>query len=87
MASLRQSGLALMEAHQAVIDRDDVIAREINLEIFAGKPEVAIQLCSRDSSALGKAAAAFSLGDSWINANLARGHQSMAAEAICPGAD
>jgi tetratricopeptide (TPR) repeat protein len=36
--------LALMEAHQAVIDRDEVIAREINLEIFAGKPDAAIQL-------------------------------------------
>ena len=36
--------LALMEAHQAVINRDEVIAREINLEIFAGKPDAAIQL-------------------------------------------
>ena len=31
--------LALLEAHQPVINRDDVIAREINLEIFAGKAD------------------------------------------------
>ena len=36
--------LALMESHQAVIDRDDVIAREINLEVLAGKPDAAIKL-------------------------------------------
>ena len=36
--------LAVMEAHQSVINRDDVIAREVNLEIFAGKPDAAIKL-------------------------------------------
>lgn len=70
--------LALMEANQAAIDRDDVIAREINLEIFAGKPEVAIQLMESRFFSSWEGGGAFSLGDSWINANLARGHQSMA---------
>ena len=36
--------LALMEAHQQVINRDEVIAREINLAIFAGKADLALQL-------------------------------------------
>ena len=36
--------LALMEAHQPVINRDEVIAREINLAIFAGKADLALQL-------------------------------------------
>jgi tetratricopeptide (TPR) repeat protein len=70
--------LALMEAHQAVINRDDVIAREINLEIFAGKPEAAIQLMESRFFRSWEGGGTFSLGDSWVNANLARGHQLMA---------
>ncbi len=36
--------LALLESHQPVINRDEVIAREVNLEIFAGKADVALEL-------------------------------------------
>lgn len=72
--------LALMEAHQAAIDRDDVIAREINLEIFAGKPEAAIQLMESRFFRSWEGGGTFSLGDSWVNANLALGHQRMAAK-------
>jgi tetratricopeptide (TPR) repeat protein len=69
--------LALMEAHQAVIDRDDAIAREINLEIFAGKPDAAIQLLRSRFFRAWEGGGSFSLGDSWINANLASGHRHM----------
>ena len=72
--------LALMESHQAVIDRDDVIAREINLEILAGKPDVAIQLLQSRFFRAWEGGGSFSLSDSWINANLERGHQHMAAK-------
>jgi tetratricopeptide (TPR) repeat protein len=69
--------LALMEAHQGVIDRDDAIAREINLEIFAGKPEAAIQLLRSRIFRAWEGGGSFSLGDSWINANLASGSLHM----------
>ena len=72
--------LALMEAHQAVINRDEAIAREVNLEIFAGKPDAAIQLLRTRFFRAWEGGGAFSLGDSWINANLERGHQQMAAK-------
>jgi tetratricopeptide (TPR) repeat protein len=69
--------LAVMEAHQAVIDRDEVIAREINLEIFAGKPDAAIQLLRSRFFRAWEGGGSFSLGDSWINANLALGRRHM----------
>ena len=72
--------LALIEAHQGVINRDEAIAREINLEIFAGKPDAAIQLLQSRFFRAWEGGGAFSLGDSWINANLERGHQQMAAK-------
>jgi tetratricopeptide (TPR) repeat protein len=69
-----------MEAHQAAIDRDEAIAREVNLEIFAGKPDAAIQLLRTRFFRAWEGGGAFSLGDSWINANLERGAQQMAAK-------
>ena len=72
--------LALMESHQVVIDRDDVIAREINLEILTGKPDAAIQLLQSRFFRAWEGGLSFSLADSWINANLERGHQHMAAK-------
>jgi tetratricopeptide (TPR) repeat protein len=72
--------LALMEAHQAVINRDSAIAREANLEIFAGKPDVAIQLLQTRFFRAWEGGGSFSLGDSWINANLERGQQQMIAK-------
>ncbi|MGO9642843.1 MAG: DUF5107 domain-containing protein [Candidatus Acidiferrales bacterium] len=71
--------LALMEAHQGVINRDDVIAREINLDIVAGKADAAIQLLQSRFFRAWEGGGMFSLGDSWINANLVRGHQHMIA--------
>lgn len=72
--------LALMESHQAAIDRDDIIAREINLEILAGKPDAAIKLLESRFFRAWEGGGSFSLGDSWINANLALGHRHMAAK-------
>jgi tetratricopeptide (TPR) repeat protein len=72
--------LAVMESHQSVVNRDDVIAREINLEILAGKPDAAIQLLQSRFFRAWEGGLSFSLADSWINANLERGRQHMAAK-------
>jgi tetratricopeptide (TPR) repeat protein len=72
--------LAVLESHQSVVNRDDIIAREVNLDIFAGKPDSAIQLLESRFFRPWEGGATFSLGDSWINANLTRGHQQMAAK-------
>jgi len=69
--------LALMETHQAVINRDDVIAREINLKIFAGKFDDAIRLLQSRFFRAWEGGGSFSLGDAWINASLALGHRHM----------
>jgi len=72
--------LAVMETHQAVVNRDEVISREINLDIFAGKPDAAIQLLQSRFFRAWEGGGSYSLGDSWINANLERGHQHMIAK-------
>jgi tetratricopeptide (TPR) repeat protein len=72
--------LAVMEAHQSVINRDEVIAREVNLYIFAGKPEAAIALLKTRFFRAWEGGGRFSLGDSWVNANLALGQKEMAAK-------
>jgi len=70
----------MMESHQASIDRDDVIAREVNLELVAGKPDIAIQLMRSRFFHSWEGGGTFSLGDAWINANLERGHNHMIAK-------
>jgi tetratricopeptide (TPR) repeat protein len=72
--------LALMEAHQSVINRDDVIAREVDLDILAGKADAAIQLMGTRFFRAWEGGGRYSLGDSWVNANLVRGHQHMIAK-------
>ncbi len=71
--------LALMEKHQSLINRDDVIAREINLMIFAEKYDAAINLLKSRFFRAWEGGGRFSLGDAWVNANLLRGHQHMRA--------
>ena len=71
--------LALLESHQPVINRDEVIAREVNLEIFAGKADAALELLKTRFFRAWEGGGRFSLGDSWVNANLVRGHQRFAA--------
>jgi tetratricopeptide (TPR) repeat protein len=72
--------LALLETHQSVINRDDVIAREINLAIFAGKTDLALQLIKSRFFRAWEGGGRFSLGDSWVNVHLTRGHQHLAAK-------
>jgi tetratricopeptide (TPR) repeat protein len=72
--------LALMEAHQTVINRDEVIAREVNLDIVAGNADAAIQLLQSRFFRSWEGGGRFSLTDSWINANFVRGHEHMAAK-------
>jgi tetratricopeptide (TPR) repeat protein len=71
--------LALLESHQTVINRDEVIAREINLEIVTGKPDTAIQLLQTRFFRAWEGGGRFSMGDAWINANIERGQQHMMA--------
>jgi tetratricopeptide (TPR) repeat protein len=72
--------LGLMEAHQTAINRDDVIAREVNLDIFTGKSEAAVQLLQSRFFRSWEGGGRFSLADSWINANLVLGHEHMTAK-------
>jgi tetratricopeptide (TPR) repeat protein len=71
--------LALLEAHQSVINRDDAVAREANLDVVAGRADAAIQLLQTRFFRAWEGGGRFSLGDSWINANLVLGHQHMLA--------
>jgi len=72
--------LAMMESHQSVIDRDDVISREINLKIFAGKPDDAIALLKSRFFHVWEGGGQFAVGDSWTNAMLLRGRAHLAAK-------
>jgi tetratricopeptide (TPR) repeat protein len=72
--------LALLEKHQPVINRDDIISRKINLKIFAGQPDDAIALLKSRFFRSWEGGASYSLGNSWINAHLVRGHQKFAAK-------
>ena len=71
--------LAILQEHQAAVDRDDVIAREINLEIFSGNAEHAIALIHARFFRAWEGGGRFDLGDAWVNANLLRGNQHFAA--------
>jgi tetratricopeptide (TPR) repeat protein len=72
--------LALLENHQSVINRDDVIAREINLAILAGKTDLAIRLIRSRFFRAWEGGGRFTMGHSWINAQLVRGAQHFAAK-------
>lgn len=72
--------LALLEAHQSEINRDEVIAREVNLRIFAGKYDEAINQMRGRFFRAWEGGGRFSVGDAWINAHLLRGQQRLAAK-------
>jgi len=72
--------LAVLESMQPMVSRDDVIAREINLYIFVGKYDRAIQLLQSRFFRGWEGGGRFSMGDSWINANLLRGRAHLAAK-------
>lgn len=69
--------LALMESHQPVIDRDDVIAREINLKIVAGKADDALKLLQSRFFHVWEGSGQYAVGDSWTNALLSRGQEKI----------
>jgi tetratricopeptide (TPR) repeat protein len=69
--------LALLAEHQPIVNRDDIISRQINLEIFAGKYDDAITLMKSRFFRAWEGGQRYSLGDSWINANLLRGRQHL----------
>jgi tetratricopeptide (TPR) repeat protein len=71
--------LSLLELHEPVINRDDIIARQINLDIFAGRYDAAIALLQSRFFRAWEGGGRFSLGDSWINAHILRGRQRLAA--------
>lgn len=62
------------------MNRDEVIAREINLYILAEKPDAAIKLLQSRFFRAWEGGGRFQLSDSWINANLMRGHQHMTSK-------
>ena len=72
--------LALLEAHQAVLTRPEVISREINLAILCGKPDLGIKLIQSLYFRAWEGGSSFSMGDHWANANLVAGHQRLAAK-------
>jgi tetratricopeptide (TPR) repeat protein len=67
--------LALLEDHLSVVNRDDLIAREINLEIVNGHYEKAIALFKTRFFRAWEGGGRFSLGNSWINAHLLNGQR------------
>jgi tetratricopeptide (TPR) repeat protein len=70
--------LGIIEQHAPVINRDDVISREINLDIFAGKYDSAIGLMKSRFFRSWEGGQRYSLGDSWVNANILRGRSYLA---------
>jgi hypothetical protein len=51
-----------------------------HLAIFAGKSDLALQLIKSRFFRAWEGGGRFSLGDSWVNAHLVRGHQHFAAQ-------
>jgi tetratricopeptide (TPR) repeat protein len=72
--------LAEIEQHEPVINRDDVISRQINLDIFAGKYDQAIELLKGRFFRSWEGGQRYSLGDSWVNAHLLKGRAALAAK-------
>jgi tetratricopeptide (TPR) repeat protein len=74
--------LSMIQSHAAVINRDEIISREINLDIFAAKYDDAIKLIQSRffRSWEGGGGGRYSLGDSWVNANVLKGRQHLAAK-------
>jgi tetratricopeptide (TPR) repeat protein len=72
--------LAVLREHAGVMTRDEVIAREINLDIVAGKYDEAIELLKSRLFRAWEGGGRFSLGDSWTNALVLRGRAKLAAK-------
>jgi len=72
--------LAEFESHQPVINRDDAIYREINLKIFAGKYDDAIDLMDARFFRAWEGGGRVDAGDCWVNAHLGLGQNELAAK-------
>jgi tetratricopeptide (TPR) repeat protein len=72
--------LALLESHQGVLTRPEIIAREINLAVLCGKPDLGIKLIKSLYFRAWEGGSSFNMGDYWANANLVAGHQQRAAK-------
>ncbi len=70
--------LALIDKNKPLIDRDDIVAREINLQILAGRYDEAIALIKSRLFRAWEGGPGQSVGDSWVNAMLGRGRQNLA---------
>lgn len=72
--------LALLEKNHAVVTgRDDSLAREISMKVFAGKYDEAIQLMTGRHFAVWEGAN-LNVGDDWANAHVLRGERRLAAK-------
>jgi tetratricopeptide (TPR) repeat protein len=65
--------------HTLVAERDDTLAREISLKIFAGKYDEAIRFMTGRHFNVWEGGARFNVHDSWTDAHLLRGHRHFAA--------
>jgi tetratricopeptide (TPR) repeat protein len=73
--------LALLERNQAVaLQKDESAARLINLWILAGKTDQAISLLQSRTFSVWEGKTAFSTGELWTDAHLARGLQHLEAK-------
>jgi tetratricopeptide (TPR) repeat protein len=72
--------LAVLEQHQAVLTRDDIIAREIGLYNDVGKPQLAQVLIHTRFFRAWEGGAQVDVGDSWINSCLILGRQLLSAD-------
>ena len=73
--------LALLEKNQkTVLKKDEALGALINLKIFAGKTDEAIQLLNSRVFSIWEGDNAFNTGQAWADAHLVRGLQSMGAK-------
>ncbi len=66
--------LAIFQQHQAVIDRPEALSREINLAAYCNQPDLAISLIQSRFFRAWEGNRGFSMGDAWVNANIAAGN-------------
>lgn len=75
-----QKRLALLEQnYETVAKRDDSLAREIALKVFAGEYDEAIRLLSGRKFSIWEGGS-LNVTDPWTDAHLLRGHQHLAAK-------
>ena len=79
-AVVPEKRLALLEAHQSVLNRPEVIGREINLAVLCGKPDLGVKLIKSLYFRAWEGGSSFNMGDTWANANIAAGQQRFAAK-------